>query len=61
VIQKLKVDAMRWMPLVESILHESRGQTQTIIEWLLKHGNIELSERGLYRITEKGLRFLETL
>jgi len=61
VIQKLKVDAMRWMPLVESILQESRWKAQTIIEWLSKHGYIERPERVLYCITEKGLRFLETL
>jgi len=38
-----------------------RKMGPTALEWLLKHGYIERPERGLYRITEKGLRFLETL
>jgi len=63
VLQKLKGGPMRWTPLVKSILQESPSpwKAQTIIEWLLKHGYIERPEKGLYRITEKGLRFLETL
>jgi CTP-dependent riboflavin kinase len=39
----------------------TRKMRSIALEWLLKHGYIERQERGIYRITEKGLRFLETL
>jgi len=55
--------ATAWTPLVNATIEESPSpwKAQTILEWLLKHDCIERPERGLYRITEKGLQFLKTL
>jgi len=54
---------MRWTPLVKATIEKSPSpwKVQTILEWLLQHGYIERPERGLYRITDKGIQFLKTL
>jgi len=63
VLENLRDGPMRWTPLIKSIVQESHSpwKAQTILEWLLRQGYIERPERGLYFITEKGQRFLETL
>jgi predicted transcriptional regulator len=49
--------------LTKAVLKESPTlwNVQSILRWLLDHGYLERPERGLYRITEKGLEFLRTL
>lgn len=62
-LQKLSEGPMRWTPLVKAIVKESPSpwKVQSILEWLLSHGYLERPERGLYRITKKGLNLLQTL
>jgi len=54
---------MHWTPLTKAVLKESPTpwKVQSILRWLLDHKYIERPDRGLYRITEKGLEFLRTL
>ena len=54
---------MHWTPLTKAVLKESPTpwKVQSILRWLLDHKYIERPDRGLYRITEKGLKFLRTL
>jgi len=63
VLEKLREGPMRWTPLVKAVLQESPSpwKARSILNWLLRHGYIERPKRGLYRITDKGLQFLETL
>lgn len=63
VLQRLRDGPMRWTPLTKAILREpsTPWKAQSILEWLLRRGYVERPERGVYRITEKGMRFLETL
>ena len=63
VLEKLKEGSMRWTPLTKFIIQKSPSpwKAQTIIKWLLSHDYIERPERGIYKITEKGRHFLETL
>lgn len=63
VLRMLRDGPMRWTPLTKAILRESSTpwKAQSILDWLLRRGYVERPERGVYRITEKGLRFLETL
>lgn len=63
VLEKLKDSPMRWTPLTKAVLQKSPSpwDTRSALEWLLRHGYIMRPERGLYRITSKGLQFLEGL
>jgi predicted transcriptional regulator len=63
VLELLSRGDMHWTPLTKAVLMESPTpwKVQSILRWLLDHGYIERPERGLYRITLKGLEFLRTL
>jgi len=63
VLELLSKGDMRWTPLTKAVLKESPTpwKAQSILRWLLDHRYIERPDRGLYRITEKGLEFLRTL
>ena len=63
VLQKLRDGPMRWTPLTKAILRESMTpwKAQSILDWLRRRGYVERPQRGVYRITEKGRRFLDTL
>jgi len=61
--KQLKVAEMHWTPLTKAVLKESPTpwNVQSILRWLLDHRYVERPQRGIYRITEKGLEFLTTL
>jgi predicted transcriptional regulator len=63
VLKLLREEDIRWTSLTKAVLKESPTpwKVQSILRWLLDHGYLERPERGLYRITEKGLEFLRTL
>ena len=63
VLELLSKGDMRWTPLTKAVLKKSPTpwKVQSILSWLLDHGYLERPERGLYRITEKGIEFLRTL
>ena len=63
VLKLLSEGDMRWTSLTKNVLRESPTpwKAQSILRWLLEHGYVERPERGLYRITNKGLEFLRTL
>ena len=63
VLQKLRDGPMRWTPLTKAILRESMTpwKAQSILDWLRRRDYVERPQRGVYRITEKGRRFLDTL
>lgn len=63
VLGMLRDGPMRWTPLTKAILRKSSTpwKSQSILDWLRARGYVDRPERGLYRITEKGLRFLDTL
>ena len=63
VLKLLNKEDMRWTSLTKAVLVESPTpwKVQSILRWLLKQGYVERPERGLYRITKKGIEFLKTL
>jgi len=63
VLELLSWGDMRWTPLTKAVLKKSPTpwKVQSILRWLLEHQYIERLERGLYRITKKGLKFFKTL
>ena len=63
VLRELREGPMRWTPLLKATIEGSPSpwKAENIIGWLRRKGYIERPERGLYVITEKGRRFLETL
>jgi len=63
VLELLSRGDMHWTPLTKAVLKESPTpwNAQSILRWLLNHEYVVRPERGLYRITKKGLEFLKTL
>jgi len=63
ILEQLKGADMRWTNLLKATLQEC-GTPRTfegIIKWLKKQKYIDSPERGLYKITEQGKKFLSTL
>jgi len=63
VLELLSKGDMHWTPLTKAVLKKSPTpwKAQSILRWLLDHRYVKRPERGLYRITEKGLELLRTL
>ena len=59
----LKDEPRRWTELLELTLRD-RGTPETfrsILYFLMEHNYVERPKRGVYQITEKGLRYLNLL
>ena len=62
-LEKLEEGPMRWTPLMKIVVKESPSpwKAQVIIKWLLSNGYISRPKRGVYQITEKGIKFLKAM
>ena len=62
-LEKLIEGPMRWTQLMKMVVKESPSpwKAQVIIKWLLSNGYISRPERGVYQITEKGLKLLSAM
>jgi len=62
ILEVLARGPMRWTPLTKLVLRSSTPwKAQATLEWLLREGYVERPSRGVYEITDKGLKFLEAL
>ena len=62
ILKALTKSSLNWTPLTKLILKWSTPwKAQSTLEWLVREGYIERPERGVYKITEKGKRFLEVI
>ena len=63
ILRRLAHDEERWTPLMKAVLKDSPTpwRAQSILTWLLSHGYVERPHRGVYSITNKGRKLLETM
>lgn len=63
ILGKLTKGSIRWRDLEKIVCAESPTYPKfsAALKWLLRGGYVERPARGVYRITEKGRRFLEAL
>ena len=63
ILRRLEHEEERWTPLMKAVLKDSPTpwRAQSILTWLLKQGYVERPRRGVYHITDKGRKLLETI
>jgi len=63
ILSKLSKGKYKWSDLLKLVLAESPSYSKfnNTLKFLVRNGYVERVSRGVYEITEKGLKFMEAI